>query len=575
MKRYLSLWFPEWPLDRLRRARRAERTGSGRRPASPPSEPKLPFVLIEGGAKGLVLAAANAPARALGLTPGLGFTDAKARVPEIVSEDIDREADQRALAALAGWMVRYSPRVALDGIDGLMLETSGCDHLFGGEAAMAAQLSETLDREGIGHAIGLAGTPGAASALARGMGGSGPHMLAEGMEREGLADLCVSALRLSPEAETLLRRFGLTRIGQLYGVDRKALSRRFQSRDMADAVVLRLDQALGLRTEPLDPLRPAPAFSARLPCPEPLGATEGVSDGLRQLTEMLCAQLSTFGQGARAFAFHAFRSDGTVSGVEVSAARPVREPKHILRLFRERIDRIDPGFGIDLLLLEARRTGPMATSAVALSGDLAATDTDLAALSALADRINARLGEGATRIIRPAESHIPERAAREAAFAGDLPDVPAPCVLAGPRPLRLLARPEPLEVLASVPDGPPVRFVWRRVARRVVRADGPERIAPEWWRSLGPVPDAPAGGGMTRKWLSPKLDKRADAALIEASRRRLEEAERGEPVRNLPRARDYYRIEDEAGRRYWVFRRGLYDDGRGGPPEWFVHGLFA
>ena len=532
-------------------------------------------MLLEHDTHGLRIAVANASARKLGVTPGLRFADARARAPHLLHEEIDRQADARALHDLATWLIRFAPLVAVDGADGLLLETTGCAHLYGGETGLLTEIDTVLGREGIAYRCGLAATPMASAALAR--AGVSGTCLAAGEEHAGLADLPVGALRLSEEAETLLRRFGLTRIGQLYGIDRKALARRFQSRTAAEAVLLRLDQALGLRHDPIRPLRPAPARTARLPCPEPLLAREAIETGLAHLAEDLCADLSAFGQGARGFTLLAYRTDGRTELAEITTARPVRSPKHILRLFAEKLDRIDPGFGIDLLVLEARRTGPMQLSAVALSGDLAARDDDDVALSALADRLTARLGEGSVTIRQAVESHIPERAEREAVYDGSLAPAIVPAPVSGPRPLRLLAQPEPVRVLAAVPDGPPLRFVWRRVVRAVARADGPERLSPEWWRHTAPPQPTASLPGTSQRWLAPKLDPRADAALITHTHAALmaAAADPGEPVSSLPRARDYYRVEDEAGRRYWLFRQGLYDDGRGGPPDWYMHGLFA
>ncbi|MDX1292423.1 MAG: DNA polymerase Y family protein [Hyphomonas sp.] len=574
MKRYLCVWLPDWPLTRLRRARRGLKTGSARPASGKLPDPHLPFALLETGPKGLRIAAANSPARQLGVVEGLAFTDARARVPHLVTEDMDHAADARALSALGDWMIRFAPLVAIDGSDGLILETTGCDHLYGGEAAMMETLSGLLARNAIPHRLGLAGTPGAASALSRAAPGT---CLKEGEEQDGLADLPVAALRLSPDAETLLRRFGLTRIGQLYGIDRKALGRRFQSRSAADAVLLRLDQALGLRHEPLTPLRPVPIRSARLNCPEPIATGDAIQIGLETLTRDLCDRLGATGLGARRFVLTAFRADGTRSEIEVKAARPVREPRHILRLFRERIDTLDPGFGIDLLLLEAHRTDTMEASPMALSGDLASTDMDAAALSALADRIIARLGDRAVSLVQAQESHIPEHAERETRFTGQTPAPAGQLPPTGPRPVRILPSPERVTVMAEVPDGPPLRFIWRRVPRTVTRADGPERIAPEWWKHVAAPPGAPSLEGQARRWLSPKMDPRADADQIAHARARLEAAldAPSEPVRLLPRARDYYRVEDATGRRYWLFREGLYGDGRGGAPQWYVHGLFA
>lgn len=519
------------------------------------------------------IVAANKTAERFGIAPGLRFTDAKARCPHLLSEDIDRAADADALKQLGHWLIRVAPLVALDGFDGLMIETTGCAHLYGGEAGLLAEVADLFARDGLPHQLGLASTPGAASALAR--SGTGAVPLPAGEEAGRLAALPVSALRLSETAETLLRRFGLVRIGQLYGIDRKALARRFRSSEAADAVLLRLDQALGQRHEPLTPLRDPPAYTARLACPEPIQTGEALTFGLGQLADELCAELGRLGQGARGFALHAFRADGSVSQTGITLARPVRTPEHILRLFGERIDRIDPGFGIDLLLLEALRTGPMNMSAIALSGDLAASDTDETALAGLADRIVAKLGQEAVRIAHPVETHIPERTEQARPFDGALP-APATCEpAAGPRPIRMIIPPELVKVLAEVPDGPPQHFVWRKLARRVARADGPERISPEWWRHTAPPPAAASPEHTDRKWLAPRLDPRADAELIAKTRARLEQGDPGEPVKNLPRARDYYRVEDTDGRRYWLFRQGLYDDGRGSTPQWYVHGLFA
>lgn len=545
MKRFACIWFPQWPLERLRRARQATARRQGlssnttspapdeasRRGAQPtPPSRSRPFVLTESGRHGLVVAAANRTAREAGIGPGLGFTDACARIGDpqgLAFEEIDRIADMRALKRLARWMVRFSPLVALDGIDGLMLEVTGCAHLFGGEDAMARAMTERLNAAGHSARIAIAATPGAAWAVAH-MGAGPVTVLPDGEERTGLADLPVAALRLSPAADTLLRRFGLTRISQLYGLDRKALARRFSSRETADMVTLRLDQALGLRAEPLTPERAPPDFWARLACPAPIAATEGVTIGLETLAADLCKQLDTHGLGARDFLLTAFRADGGLSSLEVSAARPVRDNRHVLRLFSEKIETIDPGFGIDLMTLAADRTDPVSIASAPLSAELGGGGADLDALARLADRLAARLGEAAVNIAAPNASHIPERAEAQTAFAGDLA-APAQPHAAGPRPLRLLDPPEAVEVIAEVPDGPPQRFIWRRVPRRAVKADGPERIAPEWWR-------IPHEG---------------------------------------KRARDYYRVEDIEGRRYWLFREGLYDDNRGGPPRWFMHGLFA
>ncbi|WP_121209677.1 Y-family DNA polymerase [Maricaulis maris] len=539
MRRHVCVWFPDWPLQRLGRSRAgsarplpaAVSAGDARDKAgSYRTEPSVtpPFVLTENGPAGLRVVAANAAAQDQGVEPGQRFADARARAPDLMAEPVDRDADARALKALALWMERWSPSLAIWGDDSLLVDITGGAHLFGGETAMLADIAGSLARGGLTARLGLAPTPGAAWALAH--EGADRTCLDTPDLHDGLRGLAMAGLRLTDETLTLLRRFGLTRIGQLYDIDRKALARRFSSRQAAEAVLIRLDQALGRRTEPLDPIRPAPDHSVRLPCLEPLLHLDGVRAGLERLAPALSERLNQHGEGGRSFRLAAFRVDQSVAQLTVGAARPVFDPAHILRLFRDRLEQVDPGFGIELLELEAARTGPVTVVARGFGADFEGEAPDLAAISMLADRITARLGDRVVRILKPVASHLPERAEALSLYDGDLPDwrgaIPAG---QAPRPIRLFERPETLEVIAEVPDGPPMRFVWRRIIHQVRRADGPERIAPEWWR----------------------------------------------PPPRPSRARDYYRVEDMQGRRYWIFREGLYGDGRGGPPAWYVHGLFA
>ncbi|MEO0398065.1 MAG: DNA polymerase Y family protein [Pseudomonadota bacterium] len=513
-----------------------------------------PFVLTEAGATGLRVACANAPAQAKGVTPGLKFTDATARAPEICAEPIDRTKDACALVKLAEWLVRFAPLVALDDIDGLMLDVTGCAHLHGGEntraqeTAMARRLSAALDAADIPHRLALASAPLAAAAAARYWPKAAPTIIPSGEEKAALKNLPMAALGLSEETRLVLRRFGLTRIGQLYDAPRKALARRFTAKAEADAVLLRLDEALGVRIKPLRPLRPMPDFIERLSCPEPLLSSEGVTAGLAKLAARLGDALTNRSEGGRHFTLFAFRSDGDAARVTVTTAAPVNNAKHLAHLFREKIDGINPSFGIDALALEAHRIAPMTMAPRPLStsitgpltGSVFAKNTiDMTALSALADRLTAKLGDGSVLVATPKDTHRPQDAEVLTPFAGAFPapppnygdnsgagnkpptEVASPPAHASPtRPLRTLATPEPITALAALPDGPPARFIWRRVARRVKRADGPERIAPEWRNPDGQSSD-----------------------------------------RHNKRTRDYYRVEDETGRRYWLYREGLYGQG--------------
>jgi len=489
-----------------------------------------PFILTEQGSTGLRVAASNAAARQSGIEPGLRFADARSRAPDVSAEPIDRVADAEALGALGLWATRWTPLSSVDGADTLQLDITGCARLFGGEDALLSDIHERMKAGGLVCRLGVGPTPGAAWALSR--YGAGPVAVCRDDQRVGpvLKGLPVAGLRLTETAERLLRRFGLTRIGQLYDIDRTALARRFASKEAANAVRLRLDQALGLYQEPLTPLKKPPDYYARQSFVEPLICGEGIGAALAGLVETLCEKLERDGSGARDFVLTAFRSDGNTSTASLSMARSVRDVGHIRRLFRDRIETIDPGFGIDLITLAAFRPDNLQTEARHLSADLAPGPVDKTALAALADRLTARLGESAVRIPGPINSHDPVRAESLAVFEGEAAKWDEALLASrGDRPARMLDRPEAVDVLAEVPDGPPVRFIWRRVPRLVKRADGPERIAPEWWRTFN-----------------------ADA-----------------------RARDYYRIEDENGRRYWVFREGLYLDGRGGEPRWYVHALFS
>lgn len=484
---------------------------------------------------GFIIAAANHPARKIGLSIGMPLTDARARIPDINTQEIDRVAERKALESIAEWMDRWTPITGLDGPDGLMLDVTGCAHLYGEEEALMRKLSAALNTAGYQNHMAIAGTVGAANGLARYQAKEGVQIcLRSGYERQGLRELPFEALRLDLETIRRLRRFGLRRIEQIYDIDRKALARRFQSRKLGESVCLRLEQALGERQEPLVPFRVEPEHIAHLQCPDPIVDQEAIEVGLRQLLADLCEKLTEHGKGGQCFAFKAFRSDGDVSSIGIRTARPVRDPRHIFRLFAEHIEKIDPGLGIDCLSLSAVQTGELNSAPLYLSSHLTGNSVDVANLSQLADRLIARLGQGSVSVPLVRNSHLPQKAETIVPYGGILPSMEMNLPVRGPRPVRSLLRPEPIRVLASVPDGPPLSFVWRRIARTVARADGPERIGPDWWTSL------PSKG-----------------------------------ARQLPRTRDYYRIEDHIGRRFWVFREGLYDDGRGGSPEWYLQGLFA
>lgn len=479
--------------------------------------------------RGLVLTALNPAARRLGLRAGQAHADARAMVPTLVSVPAEPDRDRAVLRRLALWAERYAPTVAMDetpGQEGLVLDMTGGVHLFGGEGALVRDIETRLEAAGVPARAALADTCGAAWALAR----FGEAKIApEGRTREALRDLPMEALRLGEEALRLLRRLGLRRIGELYGLPRAGLARRFRG-EAGLQLVRRLDQALGAEAEPLEPVRPAPLYRAWRVFAEPLIDVEGVAHSLPELVQALAAQLGRDGRGARRLVLTAFRVDGRTTAIEAGLSAPGAAPAHLLRLLKERgLERLDLGFGADALMLEASRAEGL--TARQEDFDPARPGAGEGALAALIDRLEARLGEGAVR--RPAlrDSHLPERS--EAwVRAGPLPPQGEGADHGRPRPLFLLDPPEPVETVAELPDSAPVRFVWRKVLRRVARAEGPERLGPEWWRA----PDGP----------------------------------------HPERTRDYYRVEADDGRRYWLFREGLYGrEDAERPPSWWLHGVFA
>jgi protein ImuB len=483
-----------------------------------------------------LVAAASPEARAGGITPGLPLADAHAFLPGLAVFEADPAGDAAALRRLAEWCGRYSPWTAPDGADGILLDITGCAHLRGGEAALLDDVLARIAALGFAGRAAIADTSGAAWAVAR-YGAAAASVVPPEGSRAALAPLAVAALRLPLEAAACLDRLGLKRIGDLYKMPRAALAQRF-----GDIAALRLDQALGMAGEPVSPLRPAPARRARLAFAEPIATAEDLARALHRLIEDLCQGLAAEGAGARRLELACYRVDGIVERAAIGTARPSRDARHLARLFGEKLGTIDPGLGIEDMVLSAPVAERLAAAQIALphrrDGGNGRSGADESELAALVDRLGSRLGLAALCRLAPYESHLPERAVAVLPAIGALKKASARWPAGLVRPVRLLAPPEPVEATAPVPDDPPVLFRWRRLLHRVRRADGPERIAGEWWRDFA----------------------RGDAA--------------GDPPLSDPDdIRDYYRVEDEAGRRFWLYRAGLFHPDRAA--RWFVHGVFA
>jgi protein ImuB len=505
-RRFLSLWLPRLPTDLVRRAHDVA------------PDAALAVVATENNARRLVGVDANA--ERLGLAPGLTLADARARHPALIVHDADPEGQARALERLADACSRYTPLVALDGADGLMLDVSGVAHLFGGEAGLLADAEARFARVRLTLKAGLADSPQAARALAR---FGRQAIVPAGLEGKAFArvfhDMPVAALGIAPALAADLARAGLRRVGDLALRPRAPIAARFG----AD-LIARLDELHGATRASISPRFSAPDFAAERRFASPVLNLEAVEATLARLAADLVALMERHGKGARRLELTLFRVDGATRAIRVAASRPLTEARAILRLFRERLlhgEPIDPGFGIDLIRLSCLLAEEAAPAQSAF--ERAFEEGRAKALADLIDGLSARLG--VSRVTRQMllDAHLPERSvAARPAGAGE---IAASLIETPQRPLRLFERPEPIEALAEVPDGPPLRFRWRRVLREVAAIEGPERIAPPWWRGQG---------GATR---------------------------------------DYFRAEDREGRRYWLYREGLYAETA--RPRWFVHGVFG
>lgn len=480
----------------------------------------------------------------------MGLADARAMHPGLDIVEEEPEANRRLLAALADWCDRYTPLVALDAGDGLFLDIAGCAHLFGGEEAMRDDLMRRLAAQGFDARTGLAPSPGMAWTAAR----FGLPPIEVGGEETALAPLPLAALRLDARTRSGLESVGLRTVGALLCLPRAPLARRFGRQ-----LMLRLDQALGAVEEPVSPRLPVAPLSAERHLPEPIVMVEDIERLLLLLATSLKGDLERRGEGARRLELSLFRVDGVVNRIAVGTSRPLRAPLLVARLFREKLasleGSIDAGYGFDLVRLAVLAAAHLDET----QGDLAdANSQDDEELALFVDRVRARLGDQA--VLKPAavESHVPERAVALVPFA-ETGQLPAPATLfAGmERPLRLFRQPEPVEVTAEIPEGPPASFRWRRMRHRVDAAEGPERIGPEWWRQA-----------------MPEVEKRDEQGEVrsESEMERLCREALAKQTASL--TRDYYRVEDQDGRRYWLYREGFYTEAAA-PPKWFVQGLFA
>jgi len=471
----------------------------------------VPFVFVTPERNRIVITAANLMAESQGIYHGMAAADAKAVTINLQMLDHIPGKEAKLLKQLGLWCIRYTPIVSVDMPNGLILDISGCSHLWGGEREYLKEIVNKLRTSGYDVRAAIADTIGAAWAVAR-FGKTTP-IVENGAQIPALLDLPPAALRLEPDVLEKLKKLGFHTIKSFMQIPRTVLRRRF-----GEGLLLRLAQALGLENEYLIPLVPPVPYTERLPCLEPIKTAGAIEMAIQQLLEGLCARLQTEGKGVRKATLKCYRIDGKMVQVGISTNRGSYSVSHLFKLLALQVSKIEPALGIELFLLEAPKVEDIDTVQEKLwAGNPGLQDT---ALAELLDRIATKVGPERIRRYLPAEHYWPERSVKQAASLSEIPATQWPS--GKPRPLRLLRRPEPVEVMALLPDYPPKVFTYKGRRHIVEKADGPERIEQEWWLRQG-------------------------------------------------EHRDYYAVEDAEGGRYWLFRSGHYDTA----PEWYLHGFFA
>ena len=461
----------------------------------------------------MVITAASRLAQAEGVFKGMIVADARTLLPALAVFDHKPGREEKLLEGLASWCIRFTPVVAVDPPDGLVLDVTGCAHLWGGERPYLREIITRLKTAGYEVRAAIADTIGAAWAVAR--FGKVSAVVENHLQAAALLPLPPAALRLTEEMLVRLKKFGLYRISDFINMPRPALRRRF-----GQGLLCRLDQALGKEDEIIQPVQAPFEYQERLPCPEPLVTAEGIAIALQRLLETICQLLRREEKGLRMAVFKGFRVDGEITQAAICTNSPSHNTAHLFKLFEPKIAGLAPGMGIELFILEAPRVEPLPAAQQSIwAGSCGLEDT---ALAELLDRLTNKMGGQCIHRYLPAAHYWPERSMRMAAAITEKATVS--WQVERPRPAHLLSVPEPIEVTAPVPDYPPMLFRYKAVLHTVKKADGPERIEREWWLEEGPH-------------------------------------------------RNYYCVEDEAGRRYWIFRSGHYAPDKA--PQWFMHGFFA
>ncbi len=498
-KRFASIWFRYLATDWHSRRQ--------------PTLKVLPFVLTSPDHGRMIITAVSTLAEKNGMHADMVVADARAILPSLTVIDDDEALPARVLTGFAKWFVRYSPVAAIDLPGGLILDVTGCCHLWGGEREYLKAIYDRIAKAGYHVQMAIADTIGAAWAMAR--YGKGIEVIPTGKQPETLQCLPPAALRLQTDVIERLHKLGLTQIQSFISMPAAALRRRF-----GEHLLLRIRQALGLEEEIMEPVHVPAPYHERLPCMEPIVTATGIEIALKRLLTAVCSRLQQEGKGIRTAVFKGYRVDGKVEQVSIGTVKASYNTIHLYRLFEMKTGTIEPALGIELFTLEAPVVEEVSPAQAKLwDGGRGLEDNSLAELL---DRIEIKAGTGHIQRYMPDEHYWPERSFKPSASLTE--PVQAKWVVSRPRPLYMLARPEAIEVTAPIPDYPPMSFRYKGLLHTITRADGPERIEQEWWLSEG-------------------------------------------------QHRDYYAVEDEEGHRYWLFRSGHYDAAR--TYKWFMHGFFA
>lgn len=499
MARYVIIWFRQLKTDWF-----AIRQPSLRNNA---------FVLSAPNHGRMVIAAANEIAQKMGIETGMAVADARAIFPSLEVLDDLPGLSEKLLKAIAEWCIRYTNIVAIDLPDGIIMDVTGCAHLWGGEMNYIKDIHLRLKNRGYQVRATMADTIGMAWAIAH-YGGVIP-IVESGKQTETLLSLPPSSLRLETDTIERLYKLGLHKVCDFIYMPRTALRRRF-----GKEFILKLDQALGNEEEPITPVLPVDPWRERLPCLEPIVTAIGIEIALKRLLEMICRKLQLAGMGVRKLVFTGFRMDGKIEKIEIGTHRATHNEVHLYKLFKDKISMIEPDLGIELFMIEALKTEKCLAAQQKIWDKTAGLENP--GLSELMDHLTNRFGTSLIHRYLPAEHYLPEKSFKEAESL--LESSTSPWKIERSRPMHLLNPPQRIDVTAPIPDYPPMHFRWQGKLHKIEKADGPERIEQEWWIQDGPL-------------------------------------------------RDYYAVEDEEGQRYWLFRSGHYSEDKS--PKWFLHGFFA